>query len=352
MSQPDETRWSKEPDGLSEDGADIDQTDSENVLESVSDRKREDSGTDIIRNDELETPQREMMIPHAEVENPTGVESGETGGDVEIESFTVDEDDSGLELPEDELLDLTPSADARVVSCTEGDASHPVGNELETIPEEKASVSSESPASIDEESSQVAADEQELGQVISAAEEAEDRQTASTGETEEAAVLMVRVPGDERWFRLSELIVQTTGEALGETTARWMTRLYRQSLDSPTESLEASSETSEPGAEIVFPRIEAVEEPTDYRERLKKASPKKSVVKELLGIVLGGIGGLLIAYYALNWFGGPRYDFAKIPLPGIHHTYRHAPSWLRDLLAGKYWAQTGENATESSQEQQ
>lgn len=52
-----------------------------------------------------------------------------------------------------------------------------------------------------------------------------------------------------------------------------------------------------------------------------------SFVKELIGIVLGGAGGLLIAYYGLNFFGGVRYDFAKIYLPGVKHTVKHQPAW-------------------------
>lgn len=52
-----------------------------------------------------------------------------------------------------------------------------------------------------------------------------------------------------------------------------------------------------------------------------------SFFKELIGIVLGGAGGLLIAYYGLNFFGGKRFDFAKIYLPGIQHTVKHRPAW-------------------------
>jgi hypothetical protein len=54
---------------------------------------------------------------------------------------------------------------------------------------------------------------------------------------------------------------------------------------------------------------------------------EKSVVRELLGIVLGGAGGLLITYYALNFFGGPRYNFAELYLPGIEHTAQFRPDW-------------------------
>lgn len=51
----------------------------------------------------------------------------------------------------------------------------------------------------------------------------------------------------------------------------------------------------------------------------------KSAVRELIGIVVGGVGGLLIAYYCLNLFGGAQFDMLKIPLPFVPHTYQHWP---------------------------
>lgn len=53
----------------------------------------------------------------------------------------------------------------------------------------------------------------------------------------------------------------------------------------------------------------------------------KSLVREIVEYVLGGVAGLLLAYYALNLFGGPRFDFAKIYLPGVQHTVKHRPAW-------------------------
>jgi hypothetical protein len=40
----------------------------------------------------------------------------------------------------------------------------------------------------------------------------------------------------------------------------------------------------------------------------------------MIGIVGGGFLGLAIGYWLLNYFGGPRYDFLQIPLPGVSHT--------------------------------
>jgi hypothetical protein len=59
----------------------------------------------------------------------------------------------------------------------------------------------------------------------------------------------------------------------------------------------------------------------------RKRNKEKSALREILGIVLGGMGGVLLAYYGLNLFGGPRFDFADVYLPGIQHTVKHRPTW-------------------------
>jgi hypothetical protein len=49
------------------------------------------------------------------------------------------------------------------------------------------------------------------------------------------------------------------------------------------------------------------------------------VFGNLVGVVGGGILGTLAGYWLLNYFGGPRFDFLDIPLPGIAHTQ---PGWV------------------------
>lgn len=43
----------------------------------------------------------------------------------------------------------------------------------------------------------------------------------------------------------------------------------------------------------------------------------------IVGVMLSGLLGMTLVYYAFNWLGGPRYDFLKFPLPGLRHTYKH-----------------------------
>ena len=57
---------------------------------------------------------------------------------------------------------------------------------------------------------------------------------------------------------------------------------------------------------------------------------QKSVLREMIGAVLGGFLGLAVGYYLLNWIGGPRFDFLKIYLPGVPHASQHWPTPLEE----------------------
>ncbi|MBX9788069.1 MAG: hypothetical protein K2Y37_04075 [Pirellulales bacterium] len=45
-----------------------------------------------------------------------------------------------------------------------------------------------------------------------------------------------------------------------------------------------------------------------------------SAASQLIGVIVGGLMGLAIGYYLLNYLGGPSFNWLKIPLPGIPHT--------------------------------
>lgn len=64
----------------------------------------------------------------------------------------------------------------------------------------------------------------------------------------------------------------------------------------------------------------------------RRPRPQVNVLKEIVGIVGGGILGLLIAYYALVLIRGDHGNFLKLPLPGIPSTYKYSPSWFPSFL--------------------
>lgn len=348
MPEHDETKWPKNHESASQD-ADEEQLNSESVLDSAADQRQGGSGTDILEAGELAAAEAEADGETLEPQFQSSLEQIADNKDVEIES---DAEDSGLELPEDECLGLQPASNVHVVTETPPVASRDSESEVSGELVEDDRTTSESSVAVESESEQSATDQPPSESPAPSEAGSETEKSVATDEIAETEVLLVKVPGDERWFPLSDVIVQTTGEAIGEAAARWITRLYLQSLESPSELQETAAEHGEASSELAFPQIETMGETTDYRERLKKTTPKKSILKELAGIILGGLGGLLIAYYALNWFGGPHYDFAKIPLPGIHHTYQHAPSWLRDLLEGKYWNADVKDSKENNPDSQ
>jgi hypothetical protein len=75
----------------------------------------------------------------------------------------------------------------------------------------------------------------------------------------------------------------------------------------------------------------------DIPEKAGEASAKKkekSLLGEFVGVVVGGLVGLSIAYYGLNWWGGERANFLNVYLPGIPHTYQHRPDWMPDWMPG------------------
>lgn len=51
-----------------------------------------------------------------------------------------------------------------------------------------------------------------------------------------------------------------------------------------------------------------------------KMRRRGSAAGQLVGVIVGGLMGLAIGYYLLNYLGGPSFNWLKIPLPGIPHT--------------------------------
>lgn len=334
-----------------------------------------------------EVPEK-RKTPEAESSNDDmpSLRSPQTPPGLSDEDGTGEESqDMLLELPEDELLDLPLAEGVTVTTRPEAgdDWEQPDSPSPQTSEEEVLSLPHDDIAGntdiLPHDSLEIGANEESADDssatrsddaIAPSAAVGEDSASESAAgavggdapegtpvaqETAETPIL-VRAPEGADVFALSELILEPSGRPLGTTAARWIGRLLEQleqietstgESDEPAiaawiqEAVLPAIRTEEAPAEaeggFVFAASEAAEE-TSVRQRLKGSGRKKSLLRELVGIVLGGLGGLLIAYYALNWFGGPKYDFANIPLPGVRHTYRHAPPWLKPYL------QPGKNA--------
>ena len=59
----------------------------------------------------------------------------------------------------------------------------------------------------------------------------------------------------------------------------------------------------------------------------RRRDGEKHPLRLMVEIVLGGVAGLAITYYGLNFFGGPRFAYFEVYLPGVAHTVEHRPAW-------------------------
>jgi hypothetical protein len=64
---------------------------------------------------------------------------------------------------------------------------------------------------------------------------------------------------------------------------------------------------------------------------------RPGMLGQMIGVFGGGLLGLTVGYYALNYFGGPRFNFLEIALPGVPHTQ---PGWVDPNQAGAAAAET------------
>jgi hypothetical protein len=134
-------------------------------------------------------------------------------------------------------------------------------------------------------------------------------------ETLQSVASALRAKAAQLREEASSLVDETTEYAVQETTEEggWDAPWQAQGADSAAGAF-AFGEGAADGA-------------SGRAIRPGRRRKETSIVKELIGIVVGGVGGLLIAYYGLNYFGGARFDFAKFYLPGIAHTVKHRPAW-------------------------
>ena len=287
--------------------------------------------------DEPEPPEEEVETPGDEPERPE--EEAETPGDETAD--TVDESDEAAEAEEPTDVPQPPEDQA---ADEEGeapeDAAEGADEEGETPDEEVARADEESEAAEEE----AEADEEE--------DQTETPVAETTPDADQEKVVAVRCPHCEAEYPLCDVIVVETGDALGSGAAAAAARALlggeADGSQAPTLDVWAKAEgmpqidlgdgggpqaIAADAAAFDFAAEDAeAETDEEGKPRPRRRRRQKSGVRTAAGIVLGGLGGVLIAYYAINWLRPETGNFLHIPLPGLPHTYKYSPDWFPGFL--------------------
>lgn len=214
--------------------------------------------------------------------------------------------------------------DDRLVRCPLCDAEFPLAEALsdaEEAPPELVAVEAvpQAPEESQVESEPEAADAPAEDPEVQAAVDAGDSQSEEAGETEEAPDDVSKEAAEAAasinlWDDVSEAPKIDTGTPVDDDAESHAAGIHFGGIVTADEDDEPEGEAAVSGGR-------------------KKKKKEKSFAREMVGIILGGVGGVLLAYYGLNFFGGPRFDFAEVYLPGIQHTVKHRPTWWPDWLS-------------------
>ena len=164
--------------------------------------------------------------------------------------------------------------------------------------------------------------------------------------------LAVKCPCCDAQFGLAEVIVVATGEELGSEAAAAIgpDGSVVSSADHPGDlpsfgppgedhaPYEIAIDTGVKATPAASGAFDFQDEEADHRDRAlanavaatgprRRREGEKHPVRLIVEIVLGGVAGLAITYYGLNFFGGPRFAYFEVYLPGVAHTVEHRPAW-------------------------
>jgi len=164
----------------------------------------------------------------------------------------------------------------------------------------------------------------------------------------DVADIDLECPHCGRQFPISEAVLIASGEKLGKHSAEVVAQaLSEQTADAGGERLSFGPQVTEvphidtgqtPDAvdeeAIRFAASLAAEQPEQesVTARIAPRGKSKSLIKAACGPVLGGLAGLVIAYYILVLIRGDAGNFLKIPVLGIPHTYKYSPEWFPSWL--------------------
>jgi uncharacterized Zn finger protein (UPF0148 family) len=141
---------------------------------------------------------------------------------------------------------------------------------------------------------------------------------AATNDSVESNVVVLETKADQLLSSATETLDKSATPATEESG-------YKPSVDSTFDFCESVS--GEVPTETSFTESEV--------PRRRTGVKKTGIIREMVNVFFGGIAGLAITYYALNFFGGSRFDFLSVYLPGCAHTYQYWPdTLLEDWLGG------------------
>ena len=301
--------------------------------ESTPEQTPEQPGSSEDTSDEDEPDQEDQE------EDPAPILADQVGEDsTEAETFEdeVSDEDTPEEAPEEPNSTEEPSE-------TESSEDEVVEDEEEKYEEADGTEAGEEPSEEDTTEDEDTSDAEETGEEDSEEDSSDDLTLA------EEPPAQVRCPCCMESFDLDDLLLAETNQALGKEAASAI--LADGSVREPAESgmkfnfggvaadedhsgfqlaSSAESPSASPGA---FEFASAVGENGDSAEksvaaRAQRRGRDRGIMKDMVGAIFGGAAGLLITYYCLNLFGGPRFDWLDVYLPFVKHTAVHRPGWL------------------------
>ena len=170
--------------------------------------------------------------------------------------------------------------------------------------------------------------------------------------SEEEAGPLVKCPCCDAQFGLAEVIVAATGEVLGsEAAAAIGPDGSIASADEKPAALPSfgpsgesrapfgiAIDTGEEAAPSAPSGFDFQDKEADHRDNAlstmasagrprRRRGSEKHALRFIAEVVFGGVTGLTITYYGLNFFGGERFDWFDLYLPGVVHTEQYRPEW-------------------------
>ena len=210
-------------------------------------------------------------------------------------------------------------------------------------------------AEIEAEAEQEKSEDDESEDDESEDDESEDDESEDDESEDDELVLVeegpvqARCPCCHESFALKDLLLAETDEPIGVEAASAILADGSIRESEPTEGMRFSF-GGDPEVDHSDFRLESVESgpstpagafefaapvgangeqgETSETARARRRRRDQGGAKDLLGAIFGGAAGLLITYYCLNLFGGARFDWFHVYLPGVKHTTQFRPGWL------------------------